>query len=65
MTVSCPDLVGIRRPSYMTPERDRYLREHSFLDASLLASDLRLSPRWIHKYLRTLGLRRCANKYDK
>jgi hypothetical protein len=54
-----------RKPRYMTPERDAYLRANSSIDPLMLAEDLRLPERYVLAYQRYLGLRKCRNPRDK
>ena len=51
-----------RRPAYMTAERTAYLRRWHFVAVASLAADLGLPESWVAKYLRVLGLRKCAFK---
>lgn len=45
-------------------EAAEYLREHSFVDAGLLAADLKMAPRLVEAYQRRLGLRRITGPRD-
>jgi hypothetical protein len=62
MTVIAPDPHPSRRPRYMNPSRDAYLRRWHFVSVATLAADLGLPEIWVARYLRLLGLRRCAFK---
>lgn len=58
MKIYCPDLYPLKRPKYMTPERDKFLREYKDVSVAALAEQLKLSERIVIGYLQKLGLRK-------
>lgn len=59
MNIITYGLDGQRKPFYMTPERDAFLRENSFIDPAIIAAEWKIHERWVVRYLRHLGLRKC------
>ena len=64
MTVYAPDLYERKWRGY-TPERAAFLREHSGIDAALLADSLGLSVRSVVRLQQKLGLRKILNHSDR
>lgn len=61
-TCYCQELTGIRSlPRYLTPERQRFLRDNSFLDEAILADELGMSIRTIHRWMLKLRLRKYSH----
>jgi hypothetical protein len=53
------------KPRHQTPVREKYLRDHSFLDVSILAHDIGLTYQYTYAMMRRLGLRKCRNQRNK
>ena len=62
--IICPELYP-QKFKYLTPEREKYIRENYGMDVMMQAKDLKLNWRTIHLLQRRLGLRKCRNPTDK
>jgi hypothetical protein len=53
------------KPRHQTPEREKFLRDNTFLDVSILAHEVGLSYQYTAAIMRRLGLRKCRNQRNK
>jgi len=60
MSVFAPELFPLRRPRMYTPARDAFLRANVGIDPAILATELKVSTRFICRYQRKLGIRLCT-----